>query len=81
MFTFAVPNSEKGGINVMLILDAKDCENIDKALKKYKKKYEKSRVLLQLRKRQAFIKPSIVRRTEVLKAIYKQQMANGMFED
>lgn len=65
----------------MLIIDAKDCENIDKALKKYKKKYEKSRTLLQLRKRQAFIKPSIVRRTEMLKAVYKQQMADGKFED
>lgn len=71
----------KKGVYVMLILDAKDCENIDKALKKYKKKFEKSRTLLQLRKRQAFIKPSVVRRTEVLKAIYKQQMANGAFED
>ena len=71
----------KGGISVMLIIDAKDCENIDKALKKYKKKFEKSRTLLQLRSRQAFIKPSIVRRTEVKKAIYKQQMADGKFED
>ncbi len=59
----------------MLIIDSKDCENIDKALKKYKKKFEKSRVLLQLRERQAFIKPSIRRRTQVLKAVYKQQMA------
>ena len=65
----------------MLIIDAKDCENIDKALKKYKKKYEKSRTLLQLRSRQSFTKPSIRRRTEVLKAIYKQDMANGKFED
>ena len=65
----------------MLIIDQKDCENIDKALKKYKKKYEKSRTLLQLRTRQAFIKPSIVRRTQILKAVYKQQMANGAFED
>lgn len=65
----------------MLIIDAKDCENIDKALKKYKKKFEKSRTLLQLRTRQAFIKPSIVRRTEVKKAIYKQQMADGKLDD
>ena len=42
----------------MLIIDSKDCENIDKALKKYKKKFEKSRTLLQLRERQAFTKPS-----------------------
>ena len=64
----------------MLIIDSKDCENIDKALKKYKKKFEKSKVLLQLRGRQAFIKPSIQRRTEVLKAVYRQKMANGDFE-
>ena len=64
----------------MLIIDSKDCENIDKALKKYKKKFEKSRTLLQLRSRQAFIKPSIRRRMEVLKAVYKQQMSEGKFD-
>ena len=64
----------------MLIIDSKDCENIDKALKKYKKKFEKSRVLLQLRERQAFIKPSIRRRTQVLKAVYKQNIASGKID-
>ena len=64
----------------MLIIDSKDCENIDKALKKYKKKFEKSKVLLQLRARQAYMKPSVARRTEVLKAVYRQQMANGDFD-
>jgi small subunit ribosomal protein S21 len=65
----------------MLIIDSKDCENIDKALKKYKKKYEKSRVLNQLRDRQSFTKPSIRRRTEIKKAVYKLQMLNGTLED
>jgi small subunit ribosomal protein S21 len=65
----------------MLIIDSKDCENIDKALKKYKKKFEKSKVLLQLRERQAFIKPSIRRRTQVLKAVYRQQIASGKIDD
>ncbi|MEJ7611913.1 MAG: 30S ribosomal protein S21 [Ferruginibacter sp.] len=64
----------------MLIIDSKDCENIDKALKKYKKKFEKSRTLLQLRERQAFIKPSIRRRTQVLKAVYKLQLEAGKFD-
>jgi len=64
----------------MLIIDSKDCENIDKALKKYKKKYEKSRVLNKLRDRQSFTKPSVKRRTEVLKAVYKQQLAIGTVE-
>jgi small subunit ribosomal protein S21 len=67
-------------VYTMLIIDSKDCENIDKALKKYKKKFEKSRVLLQLRERQAFIKPSIRRRTEILKAVYKQQLEGGKFD-
>ncbi len=65
----------------MLIIDSKDCENIDKALKKYKKKFEKARVLLQLRNRQSFTKPSVKRRTEVLKAVYRQAIASGKIED
>jgi small subunit ribosomal protein S21 len=64
----------------MLIIDSKDCENIDKALKKYKKKFEKSKVLLQLRERQAFIKPSIRKRSQVLKAVYRQQIASGKID-
>lgn len=63
--------------NIMLIIDSKDCENIDKALKKYKKKFEKSKVLLQLRERQSFTKPSVKRRGEILKAVYKQNIASG----
>ena len=64
----------------MLIIDSKDCENIDKALKKYKKKFEKAKILLQLRERQAFKKPSIKRRGEVLKAIYKQKLNSGVLD-
>ena len=65
----------------MLIIDTKDCENIDKALKKYKKKYEKSRTLLQLRDRQSYTKKSVRRRTQVLKAVYRQQILSGKIED
>jgi small subunit ribosomal protein S21 len=56
----------------MLIIDVKDSENIDKALKKYKRKYERSGTLKQLRRRKAFVKPSVTRRAEVLKAVYKE---------
>jgi small subunit ribosomal protein S21 len=73
------PKITKGGI-YMLIIDSKDCENIDKALKKYKKKFEKAKVLVQLRERQSFTKPSVRRRTEVLKAVYKQQIHSGKIE-
>jgi small subunit ribosomal protein S21 len=68
------------GYSIMLIIDSKDCENIDKALKKYKKKFEKAKILLQLRERQSFTKPSVKRRGQVLKAIYKQKVATGEIE-
>jgi small subunit ribosomal protein S21 len=64
----------------MLIIDSKDCENIDKALKKYKKKFEKAKILVQLRERQSYTKPSVKRRGEVLKAIYKQKINTGQIE-
>ncbi len=62
----------------MLIIDSKDCESIDKALKKYKKKFEKAHILIQLRERQTYTKKSVVRRTQVLKAVYRQEvLASG----
>lgn len=61
----------------MLIIDSKDCENIDKALKKYKKKFEKAKILVQLRERQSYTKPSVKRRGEILKAVYKLKVSNG----
>ena len=42
--------------------------------------FEKSKVLLQLRERQAFIKPSVRRRGAVLKAVYKQKIVSGKIE-
>ena len=52
----------------MLIIDTRDSDSLDKALKKYKKKYEKTRILRQLRERQAFTKPSVRKRNVILKA-------------
>jgi small subunit ribosomal protein S21 len=77
---FASLKCTKGGIQVMLIIDSKDCENIDKALKKYKKKFEKAKILLQLRERQSYTKPSVRRRNTVLKAVYKQKVSTGQIE-
>jgi small subunit ribosomal protein S21 len=65
----------------MLIIDTRDSDSIDKALKKYKKKFEKAGIIRELRSRQAFTKPSIVRRTTVLKAAYRQQMMIQESED
>ena len=58
----------------MLIIHIKEGENIERALKKYKKKFEKTKVMLQLRERKQFEKPSVTRRQEVIRASYKQRM-------
>lgn len=60
----------------MLIIDTGDSDSIDKALKKYKKKFERAGLIKELRRRQHFTKPSVERRTEVLRAAYKQQLIN-----
>lgn len=73
-------NYQRRYIQIMLIIDSKDCENIDKALKKYKKKFERSKTLLQLRERQHFTKPSVKKRDQRLKAVYKQQIVSGKIE-
>lgn len=62
----------------MIIVPIKENETIDKALKKYKKKFEKTGTVKQLRARQAFEKPSITRRTEIKKAVYKNLMHSNL---
>lgn len=58
----------------MIIIPVKEGESIDRALKKYKRKFEKTGVVKELRERQKFTKPSIIKREEKLKAIYIQQL-------
>ena len=54
----------------MIIIPIKEGENIERALKKFKRKFEKTGAMRELRSRQAFIKPSIIKREETKKAIY-----------
>jgi small subunit ribosomal protein S21 len=58
----------------MIIVPIKEGENIERALKKFKRKFEKTGVVKELRSRQAFQKPSMRKREEVKKAIYIQQL-------
>jgi len=58
----------------MIIVPIKEGENIERALKKFKRKFEKTGVIKELRSRQAFQKPSMRKREEVKKAIYVQQL-------
>ncbi len=56
----------------MLIIDVKSGESIDRALKRYKRKSIQTRVLREVRSRKEFTKPSVQRRKETLKAIYRE---------
>lgn len=58
----------------MIIVPIKEGENIDRVLKKMKRKFEKTGVLRELRERQKFTKPSVKKREERLKAIYIQKL-------
>jgi len=58
----------------MLIIPVKEGENIERALKKYKKKYDKTNVMKELRVRKEFEKPSVTRRQEKIKAAYVQKL-------
>ena len=57
----------------MLIIPIKDGESIDRALKKYKRKFDKTGVVKKLRARQQFIKPSVILRQGKLRAAHKQR--------
>lgn len=57
----------------MLIVNVKENESIDKALKRFKKKFEKTGVLKELRARTSFEKPSVRRRNEIIRAAYREQ--------
>jgi small subunit ribosomal protein S21 len=58
----------------MLIVNVKENESIDKALKRFKKKFEKTGVLKELRSRTSFEKPSVTRRHQIIRAAYREQM-------
>lgn len=65
---------DKTEIIIMIIVPLKEGENIERALKKFKRKFEKTGVMRELRSRQAFVKPSVKKREELKKAIYVQKL-------
>ena len=58
----------------MIIIPIKEGENIERALKRYKKKFERTGTLKELRNRKQYTKPSIAKRAEKLKAIYVEKL-------
>ncbi len=58
----------------MIIVPVKEGENIDRALKKFKRKFEKTGISKELRERQAYKKPSEEKRSVIKRAIYSRQI-------
>ena len=58
----------------MIIVPVKDGENIERALKKFKRNFEKTGVIKELRARQQFDKPSVLKRLKMEHAIYVQKL-------
>lgn len=58
----------------MIIVNVKDNESIDKALKRFKKRFEKTGVLKELRSRSYFEKKSVKRRNQIIRASYRQSL-------
>ena len=61
----------------MIIVQVKEGENIEKALKKFKRKFERTGIVKERRGRQAFEKPSVTNRKKMIKAVYVQKLRQG----
>lgn len=60
----------------MLVINVLKEKNLEVALKKYKFKVQKTKQVEKLRKKQQYAKPSVIKRSEKLKAVYKQSKNN-----
>ena len=58
----------------MIQIQVKDNESVDRALKRFKKKFERTGTMKSLRSRQHYVKPSVRNREQMKKAIYKNQL-------
>jgi small subunit ribosomal protein S21 len=62
----------------MIVVHVKENESIDKALKRFKKKFDKTGAVRELRARQHFVKPSVKNRDQVIKAAYIQKLKTDL---
>ena len=67
-------HKKKGGDFKVIIVPVKEGENIERALKKFKRKFEKTGAVREMRARKNFEKPSVIRRAAKMKAIYVQHL-------
>jgi len=64
----------------MLIIKLKEGENIERALKRYKRKVNQTKQPINLREREQFTKPSVKKREQKKKAIYIQKLRDSEME-
>ncbi len=62
----------------MLIIEVKNGESIDRAIRRYRRKHRDTKLRNMLRSRKEFTKPSVKRRKEILKAAYKERKKHEM---
>lgn len=58
----------------MLIIPVKEGENIDRALKRFKRKFDRTKTKKSLQTRKHYTKPSIAKRAQRIKASYVQRL-------
>jgi small subunit ribosomal protein S21 len=61
----------------MLIINIKNSENLEKALKTLKSKVIKTKQNQELLNRKEYVKPSVTKRKKLLKAIYTNKIKNS----
>lgn len=61
----------------MILVEVKENEVLDRALKRFKKKVERVRVLREARERMYYTKPTIKRKTAKLKAAYRHKILDN----
>ncbi|MGP1499797.1 MAG: 30S ribosomal protein S21 [Porphyromonas sp.] len=62
----------------MIVVAVKEGENIERALKRFKRKFERTGAVKELRARKEFIKPSVLKRKKMQKAVYVKQLFNNV---
>jgi small subunit ribosomal protein S21 len=62
----------------MIIINIANEKSLESALRTYKNKVQKTKQIQKLRARQEFVKPSVIKRVEKLKAIYSEKIKNGL---
>jgi small subunit ribosomal protein S21 len=62
----------------MLIINVKDNESIEKAIRRFRRKVRQTKLMRELRNKRFYDKPSVERRREVLKAVYRENKKEEM---